>query len=226
MEESSVRALAKVARIMPPHLRRRVDALQAMTNGPVAWSGGPNVDATVLTTVAQACRDEERLRFAYTAQSTERSTRHVEPYRLVSLGQRWYLVAYDLGRTDWRSFRLDRLDGLRTTGMRFRPRELPAEDAVSFVRAGIQNLPTRRRIEVLVHASGATVRSRVGQWVTVEDVDDGACRLRMTVDNFDWPALVLGAVGADFEVIRPPELVAHLRDWGARFTRAVRAPDA
>ena len=91
IEESSVRALAKVARIMPPHLRRRVDALRAMTNGPVAWSRGPNVDAAVLTTVAQACRDEERLRFAHTAQNTERSTRHVEPHRLVSLGQRLVL---------------------------------------------------------------------------------------------------------------------------------------
>lgn len=221
-----MRALAKVARIMPPHLRHRVDALRAMTNGPVVWSGGPNVDASVLTTVAQACRDEERLRFAYTAQSTERSMRHVEPHRLVSLGQRWYLVAFDLGRNDWRSFRLDRLDGLRTTGMRFQPRELPAEDAVSFVRAGIQNLPTRRRIEAVIHAPGETVRSRLGQWVTVEDIDDQTCRVRMTVDNLDWPALALGSVGADFEVVRPPELVVQLREWAARFTRATAGTEA
>jgi predicted DNA-binding transcriptional regulator YafY len=220
IEESSVRALAKVARIMPPHLRRRVDALRAMTSGPAVWSGGPSVDAGVLTTVAQACRDEERLRFWYTAQSTERSTRHVEPHRLVSLGRRWYLVAFDLGRNDWRSFRLDRLDNLRTTGMRFQPRALPAEDALSFVRAGIDNLPTRRRIEALVHASGATVRSRVGQWATVEDLDEATCRLRMTVDNLDWPVLTLGAIGADFEVVRPPELIDHIHAWGARLTRA------
>jgi len=220
IEESSVRALAKVARIMPPHLRHRVDALRSMTNGPAVWSGGPNVDAGVLTTVAQACRDEERLRFSYTAQNAERSTRHVEPHRLVSLGRRWYLVAFDLGRTDWRSFRVDRLDNLRTTGMRFQPRELPAEDPVSFVRAGIENLPTRRRIEAVVHAPGATVRGRMGQWATIEDVDDATCRLRMTVDNLDWPVLTLGAIGADFEVVRPPELVDHLREWGARLLRA------
>jgi predicted DNA-binding transcriptional regulator YafY len=220
IEESSVRALAKVARIMPPHLRRRVDALRAMTNDPAGWTGGPNVDAGALTTIAQACRDEERLRFTYTAQNAERSTRHVEPHRLVSLGHRWYLVAYDLGRNDWRSFRLDRLDSLRTTGMRFQPRELPADDAVSFVRAGIQNLPTRRRIEALVHASGESVRGRVGQWATIEDMDETTCRLRMTVENLDWPALTLGTIGADFEVVRPPELVEHIRDWGARFTRA------
>ena len=77
------------------------------------------MDAGILTTVAQACRDEERLRFAYTAQNAERSSRHVEPHRLVALGHRWYLVAFDLTRNDWRSFRVDRLDNLRTTGMRF-----------------------------------------------------------------------------------------------------------
>jgi predicted DNA-binding transcriptional regulator YafY len=226
IEESSVRALAKVARIMPPHLRRRVDALRAMTEGPAAWNSAPNVDAGALTTVAQACRDEERLRFAYTAQNAERSARHVEPHRLVALGHRWYLVAYDLGRNDWRSFRLDRLDNLRTTGMRFTPRELPAEDAVAFVRAGLDNLPTRRRCEVLVHAPAATVRSVVGRWASVEEVDATSCRLRMTVENLDWPALTLGAVGASFEVIRPPELSERIRELGELFTRATAEPPA
>jgi predicted DNA-binding transcriptional regulator YafY len=220
IEESSVRALAKVARIMPPHLRRRVDALRAMTQGPAAWNQGPNVDAGVLTTVAQACRDEERLRFAYTSQNGERSTRHIEPHRLVALGHRWYLVAYDLARNDWRSFRVDRLDSLRTTGMRFAARPLPAEDAVAFVRAGLDNLPTRRRVEVLIRAPADTVRSVVGRWATVEEADATSCRLRMTVENLDWPALTLGAVGADFEVIRPPELVDRIRELGELFTRA------
>jgi predicted DNA-binding transcriptional regulator YafY len=220
IEESSVRALAKVARIMPPHLRRRVDALRAMTQGPAAWNAGPNVDAGVLTTVAQACRDEERLRFAYTAQNGERSTRHVEPHRLVALGHRWYLVAYDLARNDWRSFRVDRLDSLRTTGMRFTARPLPAADAVAFVRAGLDNLPTRRRVEVLIRAPADTVRSVVGRWATVDEADATSCRLRMTVENLDWPALTLGAVGAEFEVIRPPELVDRIRELGELFTRA------
>lgn len=220
IEESSVRALAKVARIMPPHLRRRVDALRDMTQGPEVWSAQPSVDATTLTTVAQACRDEERLRFAYTAQNGERSSRHVEPHRLVALGRRWYLVAYDLRRDDWRSFRVDRFDNLRTTGMRFQPRALPADDAVAFVRAGLDSLPTRRRCEVLVHAPGERVRNVVGRWASVEDVDASSCRLRMTVENLDWPALTLGAVGADFEVIRPPELAERIRELATLFTRA------
>jgi predicted DNA-binding transcriptional regulator YafY len=219
IEEASVRAMAKIARIMPPHLRRRVDALRAMTV-PVALSPGPALDAGLLIAIAQACDDQERLRFAYTAQTGEQSNRHIEPYRLVPLGRRWYLVAYDLGRNDWRSFRLDRLESLRTTGMRFQARSLPAADAAAFVRASMENLPTRRRVEVLVRAPAPAIRPMIGEWASIEEVDEHSCCVRMTVDNLDWPALALGSIGAEFEVLRPRELVEHLREWGARFTRA------
>src|SRR5919199_6094248 len=128
IEESSVRALAKMVQIMPPHLRRRVDALRSATVPAVWGSVGPQVDAGVLTAIAQACRDEERMRFSYTATTGETTSRHVEPHWLVSLGRRWYLVAFDLRRDDWRTFRVDRIDGARATGMRFRPRQLPGDD--------------------------------------------------------------------------------------------------
>jgi predicted DNA-binding transcriptional regulator YafY len=222
IEESSVRALTKVVQVMPPRLRRRVDALREATV-PAVWSTTPTIDAGLLTAVAQACRDEERLRFTYTVQSGERTSRHVEPHRLVSLGRRWYLVAYDLRRDDWRSFRLDRITNPLSTGLRFQPRQLPADDAAAFVRAGIDNVPARHSVEVLIHAPAATVRGAVGQWATIEAVDEQRCRLKMTVDNLDWPALALGAVGAEFEVLRPSELRDHIREWGARFTRAASA---
>jgi predicted DNA-binding transcriptional regulator YafY len=221
IEESSVRALAKLVRIMPPRLRRQVDALRLATV-PAVWSNGPSVDAAVLTTIAQACQDEERMRFAYTARDGEQSARHVEPHRLVSLGRRWYLVAYDLNRQDWRSFRLDRLTDARATGMRFSTRELPAADAVAFVRAGIESVPTPIAIEALVHAPAHVVRARIGQWATIEEVDDRRCRMRMTVDSLDWPTLALGALGAEFEVVAPPALVGQLGEWSDRFARAVR----
>lgn len=220
LAESSVRALAKIVQVMPPRLRRRVEALRAMTVPAVWGSSGATVDPAILTAVAQACRDTERLEFSYTAAGGERSTRHVEPYRLVSLGRRWYLVAYDLTRHDWRSFRLDRLDEPRPTRARFRPRELPADDAAAFVRAGIEHLPAPYTVEALVHAPAATVRDQVGRWGTVDDVDDQRCLLRMTSDSLDWPTMALGAVGADFEVLCPPELLAHVRDCGHRFNRA------
>ena len=222
IEESSVRALAKLVRIMPPRLRRQVDALRLATV-PAVWSNGPSVDAAVLTTIAQACQDEERMRFAYTARDGEQSARHVEPHRLVSLGRRWYLVAYDLHRQGWRSFRLDRLTDARSTGMRFSQRELPAADAVAFVRAGIDSVPTSIAVEALVHAPATQVRGRIGQWATIEEVDERRCRVRMTVDSLDWPTLALGAVGAEFEVLAPPELVAQLGEWSGRFARAAQS---
>ncbi|WP_331748874.1 YafY family transcriptional regulator (plasmid) [Streptomyces sp. NBC_00984] len=219
IEESSIRAFTKVVQVMPARLRRRVDALRVVTV-PSVEGGGKTVEAGVLTAIAQACRDEERLRFSYTARGGERSARHVEPHGLVSLGYRWYLVAYDLTRQDWRSFRLDRLDGPRGTGERFRPRELPADDASAFVRAGSGGVPVQHTVEALVHAPAAAVRARIDPWATVEEVDEQRCRVRMTSQTLDWPTQALGNVGAEFEVLGPPEFVDFVREWAARFTRA------
>jgi predicted DNA-binding transcriptional regulator YafY len=216
--ESSVRALAKVVQVMPPRLRRRVDALRAMTV-PVTWGAAPATDPAVLTTLAQACRDTERVEFGYRAASGERSDRHVEPLRLVSLGRRWYLVAYDLGRHDWRSFRADRIDAPRTTGARFLPRTLPAEDAAAFVRASVDQRASGWDVELLVDAPIARVRALVERWGTVEDAGGGRCRLRMRVDSLDWPAMLLGALGADAEIVSPPELLDHVHGWAQTFGR-------
>jgi predicted DNA-binding transcriptional regulator YafY len=216
--EASVRALAKMVPVMPPRLRRRVEALRTATV-PASWTdGGPVVDPEVLTTVAQACRDAERLEFGYAAADGARTDRVVEPFRLVPLGRRWYLVAYDLRRHDWRSFRLDRLDGPHRTGARFRPRELPAADAAAFVRTRLRSLPTSYDVEVLVDAPADAVRSRIGRWASVEQAEKG-CRLRMSTDALDWVALAVGSVEAEFTVVSPPELREHLRGWGERFVR-------
>ena len=170
--------------------------------------------------IALACRDAERLRFSYTAAGGGGTDRHVEPHRLVPLGRRWYLVGYDLDRQDWRTFRLDRLRSPAATGARFRPRELPAADAAEFVRRGLKEMPRPYRVEVLVDAPAATVRARIGRWGTVEEVDAGRCRVRMTADSLEWPILALGVVEADFHVVSPPELRDRLTSWAARFARA------
>jgi predicted DNA-binding transcriptional regulator YafY len=217
--EASVRALAKVVPVMPPRLRRRVEALRVATV-PASFGGGPAVDPGVLTTVAQACRDAERLEFGYAAADGARTDRLVEPFRLVPLGRRWYLVAYDLHRHDWRSFRLDRLDVPRRTGTRFRPRDLPAADAAEFVRSRLRSLPTSYEVDVLFDVSAEAVRARVGRWASVEEVDEGCCRMRMSTDSLDWAALAVGTVGAEFTVVAPAELGAHLQEWGERFVRA------
>jgi predicted DNA-binding transcriptional regulator YafY len=219
--EASMRALAKVIQVMPARLRRRVEALNAATV-PASWGNTPQaaVDPAILTTTAMACRDAERLRFSYTAASGEQTDRHVEPYRLVLLGRRWYLVGYDLTRQDWRSFRLDRLAGPRGTGARFRPRELPAADAAAFVRAGIGRATAVYEVEALVDAPAETVRERFGRWAAVEEVSETRSRIRMTVDQLEWPMMLLGSLGAEFEVISPPELLDQVRDWARRFTQA------
>ena len=218
---ASMRALAKVIQVMPARLRRRVEALNAATV-PASWGNTPQVavDPGILTTTAMACRDAERLRFSYTAASGEQTDRHVEPYRLVLLGRRWYLVGYDLTRQDWRSFRLDRLAGPRGTGARFRPRELPAADAAAFVRAGIGRVTAVYEVEALVDAPAADVRERFGRWAAVAEVTQDRCRIRMSIDQLEWPVLLLGLTGADFEVISPPELLDWVREWGRRFSRA------
>ena len=135
IEETAVRALVKLEQVLPSHLRRRVQAIQraTMTLAPV---GGPTVDPQALTDLAAACRDSERVRFGYTARDATASRREVEPHSLVNAGRRWYLVGWDCGREDWRSFRVDRMTRPASTGVRFTPRELPARRRGRVRRAG------------------------------------------------------------------------------------------
>ena len=221
IEESSVRALSKIVQVMPRRLRHQVDALAAMTVPAVTGTDTPSVGSGVLTTIAQACRDCERLEFIYAARDGEPTDRHVDPHRLVLLGRRWYLVAWDLTRFDWRTFRLDRLSDPRGTGAHFPPRVLPTSDAAQFVRDGIDTMAARHDVEVIVHAPAADVRERIGRWGTVEELDGDRCLLRMTAESLDWPVMALGATGAEFEVVSPPALLDHLRERADRFNRAV-----
>jgi predicted DNA-binding transcriptional regulator YafY len=206
LEETAVQALTKVLALMPPGLRRRMDALASQTDAPEPWSTGPRVDSGVLTTLAQACRDDEATTFGHTTRDGEVTRRRVEPHRLVSLGRRWYLVAWDRDRQDWRSFRLDRIHDVVPTGQRFRPRELPHGDAVAFVEAGFRRIPQRYSVRVRVQAPARRVREAVWRYGDVTPLDEDSCRLEMGVDSLAWPLMVLAQVGAPFEVEAPDEL--------------------
>jgi predicted DNA-binding transcriptional regulator YafY len=212
-EETSVRALAKVIQLLPPRLRRRIDALQAVTS-PGVFGGGPTLDASSLTTIAVACRGEERLRFGYTPREGEGSSRHVEPHRLVSLGRRWYLMAWDLDRADWRSFRVDRLTEPALTGARFRPREIPGGDPVAWLRSRLATIPSKYDVSVRIEAPPERVSAFVGQWAKVEPDGEQRCRLRMNVDDLSWPVMILGSIGAPFAIESPPQLVEAARMAG------------
>jgi predicted DNA-binding transcriptional regulator YafY len=216
LEETSVQALTKVIALMPPRLRRRMDALKTQTEG-LPWTAGPTLDAGVLTTLAQACRDDELVTFPYTAADGAATTRRVEPHRLVNLGRRWYLVAYDRDRQDWRSFRVDRVAGRPSlTGQRFRPRVLPATDAVEFVQSGLKSRPQRYQVRVRMEAPAKRVERIMGRWGTVDPDGPGRCVMHLQTDTLDWPVLILANADCDFEVEEPAELTGLLARLGRR----------
>ncbi|NGN93635.1 YafY family transcriptional regulator [Nocardioides sp. KC13] len=218
MGDTSAQALGKVVALMPPRLRRRMDAVASQTDS-LPWGGRVPLDAGVLGVLAQACRDDEALTFTYQAPEAEPTRRRVEPHRLVTIGNRWYLLAYDRVRHDWRSFRVDRISESTTTGQIFRPREIPGGDAASYVQAGIRSRSAVHDICVLIHVEPEVVARRVGRWGEVEPAE-GGCRLRMQADDLGWPMMILAGVEAEFTVEQPAELAEMVRQAGERFVRS------
>jgi predicted DNA-binding transcriptional regulator YafY len=222
IEETSIRALVKLEQVLPAHLRRRVSALgSAMIAPPVP---GPTVDPQHLTVIASACRETECLRFAYRSRDGTETRREVEPHSLVNLGRRWYLVAWDRRREDWRSFRVDRLGRPAATGARFTMRRLPARDASAYVKRSISEAPSRFEARVTVHASAAELGSRLPPyWGAFEPIDAHSCEYRTGDDDLGWLAMRIAMLGADVEVHEPPELVEHLRTLARRLRRATES---
>jgi predicted DNA-binding transcriptional regulator YafY len=205
IEETSMRALAKLEQVLPEHLRRRVHALQSNIEPLSYWRGEP-IDAETLTVLAQACRDDERLQFEYRTREGETATRSVEPHRIVPVGRRWYLVAWDVHRSAWRTFRVDRMAAPRTSGARFNARDLP--DAAAFVRDSLGSMPRRYEAVITVHApeeETAEFARRYGGSIDVHG------NLRMAGDSLPWLAAMIALLDVDFEVHEPPELVDRLR---------------
>lgn len=219
IEETSVRALVKLEQVLPTRLRRRVNALQAYTI-PVAFSG-PTVEPQLLSTIAAACRDYEVLRIDYRKHDGTESTRSVEPYRLVHMGRRWYLVAWDRDRRAWRTFRVDRLQLRTPNGPRFTPRELPAEDIGEYVMHNVRTAPGRHEARVVVKAPAAEITERVPRGIAVEPIDDNTCAVHVKANSVEMMALYLGMLDAEFTVTEPPELVARLSKLSERFSSAV-----
>jgi predicted DNA-binding transcriptional regulator YafY len=218
IEETSVRALVKLEQIFPTRLRRRVNALQAYTVA--APTSGPTVDAHVLALIAAACRDHEVLTIDYRKYDGTETTRSVEPYRLVHLGRRWYLVAWDRDRHGWRTFRVDRLAPTHSGGPHFTPREPPAEDIAAYVTRSVRSVPLKYEARVTVHAPAAAIAERVPRDVVVEPIDDQSCLVHARSNSVEMLALYLGLLDADFTVNEPPELVSQLEKLAARFAVA------
>ncbi|WFB87138.1 MULTISPECIES: WYL domain-containing protein [Streptomyces] len=225
LDEASVRALAKLEQVLPSRLRHRVTTFHAATT-PLTGGDGPGIDPGTLTVMASAVAGQERLRFAYRAADGTQSRRLTEPHRLVSTGARWYLVAYDLGREDWRTFRVDRVAEPFATGARFTPRELPARDAAEYLRRSLQRLGDSYEIDVLFPVPAEVAASRLPQWFGApEATDDGmSCVLRATVsDAPEAVAVRLATTGLEFRVRRPAELADRVRELAARLVRATES---
>ncbi|MEV6245763.1 transcriptional regulator [Streptomyces sp. NPDC051742] len=220
VDEASVRALAKLEQVLPARLRHRVSTLQNATI-PLTRGDGATVAPATLTALAGAVTGRERLRFGYRAGDGAETKRLVEPYRLVSTGHRWYLVAYDLGREDWRTFRVDRVSDPLATGARFTPRELPAGDAAQLLLRSMSRAQSELDLDVSFEAPADFVTARLPSHLVPTETGPTSCRLRArATDSVEWLALRLALVDAPFTIHGPEPLLLYVRDLSARLATA------
>ncbi|MFG3436694.1 helix-turn-helix transcriptional regulator [Nonomuraea sp. NPDC047897] len=224
IEEAAARALTTVRQVMPARLRRRIDTLHVTAVERPAFRPDPQVDSGVLMALGAAVHAREVLRFDYTPASPPATgddgapppPRRVQPHHLVTWGGRWYLVAWDLDREDWRIFRADRIIPRAPTGPRFTPRELPGGGVAAFVAgrfrgsSGSGDWPCRGEVILGLPAAVVSRHTRDG---VVEELGSDRCRL--VLGSWSWPGLAaaIGRFDADIEVVGPAELkdaFAHL----------------
>ncbi|GAA0915198.1 MULTISPECIES: helix-turn-helix transcriptional regulator [Streptomyces violaceusniger group] len=232
IEEAAARALSTVRQVMPARLRHRVDALQVTAVEGADTRPNPQVGPRVLMTLGAAVRAREVLRFTYAPVSAPDASdadpaatppRRAEPHHLVSRGGRWYLVAWDLDRDDWRTFRVDRITPRTPTGPRFTPRDVPGGDVAAFVASrfqgsdGLGGWPCRGEVILDLPASVVSTYTRDG---VVEELGPDRCRL--VLGAWSWPGLAatIGRFDADIEVIGPPELKGAFAHLARRFADA------
>lgn len=227
IREDAARALATVRQVMPARLRHRVDTLRVTTVEPSAARPHPSVDGALLMTLSAAVHAGEVLRFDYAAASppedAARPPRRVEPHHLVSRGGRWYLVAFDLDRDDWRTFRADRITPRSPAGPRFALREVPGGDVAAFVTGRFRGADDSGewpcRGEVILDLPAATV-SRHAHDALVEE--SGPDRCRLVLGSWSWTALAadVGRFDAAVEVVGPQELKDAFAVLARRYARA------
>ncbi len=222
LAEATLGALTKVLSMLGPAQRRRAEKVTAATaTGPTVEHAQPHM--SVLERVAAACRDHVRLSFDYLAADGTETARYVEPCQLVNLGARWYLVAYDADRSDWRTFRLDRMTDPMPSKTPLAPRKPPAKNLSDYVRHNMSELRTRYRVVVDIDAPASQIRDLYGTWVTVEELADARCRMTMDTDTFRWPTYILANLDAACAVIGPPEFRRYLTNTATRLRRSSRS---
>jgi predicted DNA-binding transcriptional regulator YafY len=214
--DAALRALAKLDRVLPMRLRHEVRALSGAVES--FGAGRVPVDPEALMTLVRACRDKVEVGFGYSAGST-RGRRRVEPYRVVVSDLRWYLLAYDLDRDDWRSFRVDRMTEVSARTWHFRPR--PAPDAATYVHEGIASRVYPHQALLLVHAPAVTVRAQIPvSAAVVRPQGSERCEVLSGASNLDFVLVQVLLLGHDFEVLDPPELGQRCHELARRLLSA------
>ncbi|WP_067660871.1 helix-turn-helix transcriptional regulator [Nocardia harenae] len=224
IEEASLRALSKLEQVLPARLRYRLTALQRSV---IRVSGAaPRVEPNVLIAISEATHRRERLRFDYRDHTGSATVRDIEPEAVVNFNRHWYLVGWDVGRADWRSFRVDRVRPRIPTGPRFTPRELPCGDVVAYLAQRLSADSWPYRATVTLHESAERLTDRVWPGMGVlEAVDDTRCLLHLGADSPGALTWMLTAVDVGFTVEGPPELVASVRALGERCLAAIPDQD-
>ena len=220
LEEASVRALLKLEQVLPPRLRGRVAAVHGFVLP--LQSRGPSVDAERLSVIASACRDHEGIRFTYQDRAGAPSVRSVEPHRLVHTGFRWYLAAWDLTRKDWRTFRVDRIQGKLKTSTRFNPRNPPEGDFAVYVSKSITHVTNPYSARVTLHAPAETLAQRIPPSAgALEAIDERSCMLRTGSHSLEGLTIHLFLLGVPFQVHEPRELIDYIRTVAGRLHQAI-----
>lgn len=222
IEEASIRALSKLQTVLPTRLRRRLEALQGYALRVPDDEEGPHVDSETVARLANACRDREVLRVRYLSYDGAESRRYLEPHRLVNWGNRWYLLAWDESREDWRTFRVDRFAQIDPVARRFDERPLPERDITQYIAGGVARAGWRYRASFVIEGPAEVVAARIGPvYGLVEQLGPDRCRLETGGDDLAMTAAYIGMLGYDFTFEGPPELADEFRKLTGIYERAL-----
>ncbi len=213
VDDAGLTLMAKLEQMLPPKLRTRLEDVTSVTLT-TAGRPAPRVDPGTLSVLARAARNEERIRFLYTAPARDQIERHVEPYRVVVVWRNWYLVAFDRDRDDWRTFRLDRMEKPYATGMRFSRVDPP--DPVALVEEGVSLASYALRARVLLHTPVERAATMVPRTVGRLEAAGRHTFLEIGADDHEWIARYLASLPVTFEIVEPPELTEAVRSLGRR----------
>lgn len=208
-------ALAKIHRVLPDPLRRRVEALETALGFTASPRLGAPVAGDTVLLLAEAVRRGRRVRARYRSYAGERTRRELSPYGLVVHAGRWYLAAHDHLREDMRTFRIDRMEGTSLLDAAALP---PPEgfDAVEHVSRSLASVPWGVEVEVLLDLPPDRAARRLPATLAELVEEDGGTLVRMRVDSLDWMAGLLASLGCAFTVRSPDELRASVRELAAR----------